>query len=203
MAIINVLNFAAEMLIVAISTFLFFAYKVEEEPYKYVLIASCIIVLLFCSAFMWVDTLDKMLLNILLLTYSYSSICFFNKKASFSINSQTIIFFIVSIVFLWWVTVLFGKLYMDNNIEESYGCYSQIAKIINDGQFFIVMNIRMSAVYLSVGIEHYFIIPSRADINDLQFLQFIFSFIAGGTIIAAILSVITRFIAPFYNKATT
>lgn len=203
MTIIDVMSFAEKIIIVPASVVLFFIHKMEEDVGNYIIAVNCIIIIAIFSSFMWASTLDEMLLNILLLICGYASICFFNKKAVFKINTKIIIFFITSVIFLWWITVLFGKLYMDNHLENSYECYDQITRIIDDGQFFVVMDFRMSVIYLSVGLEHYFIIPDKADINDLQFLQFIFGFIAGSTIVNKIFSIVAKFIAPFHNKTTT
>lgn len=202
MTIINVLSLVSKIIIVLASAFLFFIHKMGKEIDNFLAI-DCIIAIVSGSSFMWISTLDEMLLNLLILICGYTSICFFIKKAVFSINTKIVIFFLVSVVFLWWSTVLFGKLYMDNCLEDSCEYYDIITRIIDDDQFFIVMNLRMSVIYLSVGIERYFIVPNKADINDLQFLQFIFGFIAGGTVITTIFSIITKFIAPSHNKPNT
>ena len=152
-------------------------------------------ILIMLSLNFWEYANECMLLFLFILTLSYTNLCIVFKKNCNNLQ-YTIIFIILTIFYLLWITVLFGKYYYDNNLIDTSIYTDCIEEIYNKYDWFPVYDFHLSIIFFEIAFEKYFIIPEKIILNDVQFVQFVSGIIISGTIISGTLDFIKKLIFP-------
>ncbi len=168
----------------------------ENESVVFLIFVFTLSIIMF-SFMLWAFTTNKILFLFALLMFlgSYLNLCVFHKKV-FNDKQYIIFFTLLTIFFVIWITVLFGKFYYDNKLIETWVYQSKIAKINRKYNFPLFYDFHLSLIFFDIGFEKYFTIPKNIELYDIQFIQFIFGFIISGTIISGIFDFIKNIIFP-------
>lgn len=103
---------------------------------------------------------------------------------------------ILTLFFIIWITVLFGKFYYDNNLIDTSIYYNQVYEIFKKYKWFPIYNFHLSLLFFNIGIKGYFVTPENITLNDIYFVQFVFGIIISGTIISGTFDFIRNIIFP-------
>ena len=154
---------------------------------------SCVILYDCYSLFDYFDIYPFWCLFLLL--FSYVAICI-SLKHSIKKLSYVFIFLIVSIFFIYLITVLFGKYYYEN-IEDVQLLYIEATNAIYEKEYnAFVTDIYLSKIHFDIGLEKYFVTPENFKTNNIHFIQYIMRYVLTGTIIAVFYDLIKNMIKP-------
>lgn len=165
-----------------------------KKKYEVLLVSFLIIIFDFT---LWGNISEYVIVYLLLLTFSYINICIVFKK-NFSKLFYIVLFILLSVFYVLWITVLFGKYYYDNCLIDVSIYQYQIDDIIDKygESFYTIYDFHLSKVFFSIALEKYFIIPQPISLSNLQFIQFLVGLIIGGTIIESLFDIIKGSILP-------
>lgn len=127
--------------------------------------------------------------------FTYVHFCF-SAKRRIHTALYTLIFVTLSLLFIVWTTVMFGKYYFDNRLVDLLNYQTQYTVIIDANDWFPVMDLKLSIMYFDISFKNYFVLPDKISLENPFFVQFSLGIVISGTIISWAIDTIKNFVAP-------
>lgn len=136
-------------------------------------------------------------LNFVIFSVSYLNFCFSLKKR-IPLKCYAIIFIIISLLFVFGITAIFGQYYVKSNLVDTSNYMLQYNTIINTHDCGPIMDFKLSILFFDVGFETYSILPDLADssLKNPFFIPLVFRIILNGIIISLVVDIIKYFVMP-------
>ena len=130
--------------------------------------------------------------------FSYISISIMLKQITIT-KIYKLFFLMLSLLLIYWVTVVFGKYYYENIfiVKEQY--IKTIELIMQNKNLIINNNFYLSIIYFYIGLEKYFHISENIPSNNLQYFQYIIGFVFSGTLFSVIFDLVKDFLRLYDN----
>lgn len=173
----------------------------NKNTFSRIFAVICILPIIGFAASIWADRSEHFAFNLILMEASYINVCYYCREL-FSPIKCKIMFVFLSLLYLWWATILFGKLYYECGVVGTEFYEQQVNYILNQNEFFIIKNLNLTKIYFAIGLEHYFASPVGIKDNIFQIIQFIYGILAQGTILAMAFDMVNRLIRPTYTTKT-
>ena len=192
--IFTLISFGISLIALNLLPYLF---GMEDKPYWKVwfpILVTTFFILEFIIV-PWTMTNQFFLIFVVAFTFSYVHFCFTTKKR---INTAlyTVIFITLSILFIVWTTVMFGKYYFDNHLIDLLDYQSQYETILTANDWFPIMDLKLSIMYFDISFKTYFVLPDKISFENPAFVQFSLGIVISGTIISWVIDTIKDFVAP-------
>lgn len=150
---------------------------------KYCLLLALASFMIGSMGGLWYLTNQLFLVSILINFTFYICFCHSLRKRV-QIVPYTIFFVFVTLFFIIWITVIFGKYYFDNELVEILDYKLQYNAILELHDFFLAANLKLSIMFFNIGFEKYFSFPTDISFSNPFFIQFIAGIVISGTIIS-------------------
>lgn len=191
----NIISIIGIILMILINVNLWLRYYEKNGGSKTIEILVCTVFIIVLSLELWGYESKYFLFILLLFTFSYVNLCIVYKK-NFGRTQYNITFVLLTLFFVIWITVLFGKFYYDNNLIDVSIYDDRVNEIFTKYKWFPIYDFHLSLIFFDIGIKKYFIEPENIMLNDIHFVQFISGIIISGTIISGIFEFIKNIIFP-------
>lgn len=129
-------------------------------------------------------------------TLTYMLFCNKLNRQKVNLILKSFIFIALSLLFVIWITVLFGANYYQTNAEIKDLYQDEIFSIIDWNMIPPIKDFFLSCIFFNIAMEKYFILPEYLSITNVHFIQFVIGIVIAGTILSGIYSIVKKLIVP-------